>query len=200
LLGQGRLVVGKLGSRSLSIQPGDALLLQQRTPSGGTPAALPDRGDQTLQTAVVPLNPKGRFANVFLGQTITLSLNTRLSPALLSFGLTPTFCSQGVLAGPDGLKGTPDDVPVTNDIQMFTIPSSVRGALLDPGVGVNDATVQGLLELANRALAGLPTGGATVADINEAVDAINRGFDECRAPVNCSAGTVVADSFNDSFI
>jgi hypothetical protein len=198
LLGEGPLVLGKAGSRSLSILPGDPALLQQRMPSGGTPAALPI-GNQTLQTAVLPLNSKSRFANVFLGQTITLSLNVRLSSALLSFGLTPSFCSQGVVAGPDGLKGTPDDELVAGDIQMFSVPASVRNALLDPALGINDLTVQGLLELANRGLAALPTGGASLSDINAAVDAINRGFDECRASVNCSGGTVVQDSFNDSF-
>src|SRR5262245_55245194 len=123
LLDQGTLVVGKTG-RSLSIQPGDAALLQLRLPSGGTPAALPNNGDQMLQTAVLPLNPKGRFADVFLGQTITLSLNARLSPALLNFSLAPNLCTQGILPGPDGLLGTADDVPVASDIQSFNIASS----------------------------------------------------------------------------
>jgi hypothetical protein len=198
LLGQGPLVVGKTG-RSLSIQPSDAALLQLRLPSGGTPAALPNNGDQMLQTAVLPLNPKGRFANVFLGQTITLSLNTRLSAALRTFGLASNFCSQGVLAGPDGLKSTADDVLIVGDIQRFSIPASVLSALLDSALGVNDLTVRGLLELANRALAGMPTSGASLSDINAAVDAINRGFDECRALANCATSTVVQDSFNDGF-
>jgi hypothetical protein len=57
-----------------------------------------------------------------------------------------------------------------------------------------------LLELANRALAGAPTGSATLSEINAAVDAINRGFDECRAPVNCATGAVIPDSFNDGFV
>src|SRR5207245_11126230 len=117
LLGEGPLVVGKAGVRSLSILPGDAALLQQRLPSGGPPAALPNGGDQTLQTAVLPLNSKGRFADVLLGQTITLALNVRLSPSLLSFGLTASFCSQAVEAGPDGLKSTADDVLVAGDLQ-----------------------------------------------------------------------------------
>jgi hypothetical protein len=193
------LVVGKAGTRSLSILVGDVALLQQRLPAGGKPVALPNLGDQTLQTALVPLNSKARFADVFLGQTITLSLNVRLSPLLLSFELTSNFCSQAVLAGPDGLKGTADDVLVTNDIQNFTIPATVLTALLDPALGITNHTVQGLLELANSALAGLPTGAASVSDINAAVDAINRGFDECRVPVNCSLGPVILDSFNDSF-
>ena len=196
LLGQGPLVVGKSGARSLSILAADAALLQQRLPAGGTPAALPGNGDQTLKTAVLPLNAKGRFANVLLGQTITLALNTRLSPALRSFGLASSFCSQAVLAGPDALKGTADDVPVASDIQTFSVPTSVLSALASLGLG---STVEGLLELANRALAGLATGGASLADINAAVDAINRGFDECRVPVNCATSTIVPDSFNDSF-
>src|SRR5439155_25644292 len=101
LLGQGPLVVGKAGVRSLSIQPGDTALLQQRLPAGGPPAALPNNGDLTLKSTALPLNQKGRIANVFIGQTITLALNLRLSPALQNFGLTSSFCSQGVLAGPD---------------------------------------------------------------------------------------------------
>jgi len=196
LLGRGPLIVGKVGVRSLSILAADAALLQQKLPSGGTPAALPNTGDQTLPTAVLPLNSKGRFANVLLGQTITLSLNLRLTSALSSFGLTASFCSQAVLPGPDGLKSTADDVLVAGDIQMFSVPASVLSALANLGLA---PTVEGLLELANRALAGLPTGGAIVSDINAAVDAFNRGFDECRAPVNCSTSTVVPDSFNDSF-
>ncbi len=200
LLGQGPLVVGKTGVRSLSILPGDQTLLEQRLPSGGPPATLPAQGDQTLQTAVLPLNSKGRFDDVFLGQTITLSLNGRLSSSLLSFGLTSNFCSQAVLAGPDGLKGTADDVLVTNDIQSFSIPPSVLTALSDPALGINDNTIHGLLELANRGLAGVPTGAASLPDINAAVDAINRGFDGCRRPpTNCSPGTITQDSFNDSF-
>jgi hypothetical protein len=134
-----------------------------------------------------------------LGQTITLSLNVRLSAPLLNFPLTSSFCTEGIRAGADGLKGTADDVLVGSDIQTFSIPASVLTALSSSALGINDSTVGGLLELANRGLAGLPTGGASLSDINDAVDAVNRGFDECRAPVNCSTSTVVADSFNDTF-
>jgi hypothetical protein len=200
LLEQGPLVVGKIGSRSLSILPDETALLQLRLPSGGPPAALPNNGDQTLKTATgLPLNPKGRFTDVLLGQAITLSLNVRLSAPLLNFPLTSSFCTQGILAGADGLKGTADDVLVGGDIQMFNIPASVLTALSSSALGINDNTVKGLLELANRGLAGLPTDGASLSDINEAVDAVNRGFDECRELTNCSTSTVIADSFNDTF-
>src|SRR5439155_13166226 len=106
---------------------------------------------------------------------------------LLNFGLTPAFCTAGVFPGPDGLRGTTDDVlAVPGDFQMFIIPSSVLSALTDAGLGINNSTVQGLLELANRALAGQPTAAASLADINAAVDAINRGFDNCRVLVDCA--------------
>jgi len=82
------------------------------------------------------------------------------------------------------LRGSADDVLVSGDVQTFTIADSVRSALSDPVLGINNHTVGGLLELANRALAGLPTGGASLSAINDAVDAINRGLDECRVLVD----------------
>jgi len=82
---------------------------------------------------------------------------------------------------------------------MFTIPNSVLAALSDPGLAINDVTVRGLLELANRGLAGLPTGGASLPDVNAAVDANNRGFDGCRVPVDCGAHAALALAPNDSF-
>jgi len=45
--------------------------------------------------------------------------------------------------------------------------------------------VSGLLDLANRALAGLSNGTASILDVNAAVDAINTGFDECAMLVAC---------------
>jgi len=199
LLTQAPLIVGKAGVRSLSILAGDGALLERRLPAGGPPATLPNNGDQTLSTAALPLNKKGRLANVFLGQTITLSLNVRLSPALLGLALTSNYCAQPVLAGPDGLKGTHDDVAVTNNTQNFGIPPSVLAALADPALSITNSTVEGLLELANLALAGLPTGAATLGDINDAVDAINRGFDECSVVVNCPPNNVISNAFNDDF-
>jgi PKD repeat protein len=199
LLAEGPLVVGKAGVRSLTVLPGDEALLERRLPSGGPPAALPNNGDQTLQTAVLPLNRKGRFDNVLLGQTITLLLNARFNLPLLSFGLSTNSCSQAVQAGLDGLKGDRDDLDETNDVQVFVVPATVLAALEDPRVGITNNTVQGLLELANLALAGLPTGAASLGDITDAVDAINREFDECRILVICVPGVDQEDAFNDDF-
>jgi len=198
LLASGPLVVGKPGTRSLTIPQSAVPLLQQEMPSSSTPATLPNSGDQNLSTALLPLN-KGKFANILLGQTITLSLNVRLDPTLSGVQLRTNFCTQGVSAGPDGSLGTADDLPVSSDVQMFTIPASVLAALVNPGLGINDLTVRGLLELANRALAGLPTGGASLSDINSPVDNINRGFDGCRILVDCATHTPLPPSPNDSF-
>jgi hypothetical protein len=199
LLGQGTLVIGKAGARSLSILPADGDLLQLRLPAGGTPSKLSSTGDQSLRTSTISLNRKGRFDNVFVGQTITLSLNLRLSPALAEVGIAPGFFTRAVLPGADGRKGTRDDEPVSGDVLAFQIPDSVRAALASPSVGIQSPTVRGLLELANRALAGQPTGGASTSEINDAVDSINRGFDECRQLVDGATETSIPDSFNDRF-
>ena len=193
------LVVGKPG-RSLTITCAAASCIIQRLPAGGTATTLPNFGDEVLdpspscQTSptAIPLNLKGRFLNVLLGQTIALSLNVRLDTDLGSFELCNQFQTQKALPGPDGLLGTADDVldpgldgllgTADDPIATFIIPVSVLTALSNLGL---PNTVSGLLELANRALAGQATGGASIADINFAVDAINRGFDKCRFVISC---------------
>lgn len=85
--------------------------------------------------------------------------------------------------------GTGDDtVDPSSAILQFTIPSSVLAALAVTGDGT--LTVNNLLNLANLALAGHDTGGASSPDITAAVDAINRGFDNCRFLVPCPVATV----------
>ena len=76
--------------------------------------------------------------------------------------------------GLDGLPGTDDD-----PMDSFGIPDSVLRVL---GEG---ATVQDLLDLANAALGAMDINAASLSEINAAVDAINRGFDECRVVVSC---------------
>lgn len=190
------LVVGKPG-RSLKILAGNGSCVIARLPANSTPAAMPAIGDATLststcQTAPVALPLKSnRFKNVLLGQVITLSLNTRLDGDLSGLGICESMTTQLLSAGPDGLMGTADDVANpgpdgvlgTSDDQLtVSIPSTVFTALSALGL---PHTVGGLLELANRGLAGQATGGASLSDINGGVDAINRGFDECRALLDC---------------
>jgi hypothetical protein len=206
------LVVGKLGQSSLRITLADAQCVLDRLPGGGPAATLPTGfGDgvfgadcQTVPVAL-PLQ-NGKIRNILLAQTITLGLNLRLSAGAAAGSCTPsgsslgdreicqTMRTAGVLPGPDGCLGTADDVtdllgpdgdPNTPDhLLTVTIPASVLQALTSLGL---DWTVGGLLELANRALAGDPQlGGASLSDINSAVDAINVGFDECRVVVDCT--------------
>ena len=161
-----------------------------RLPAGGTPTALPNFGDKTLQNptscqvpGAVPLPLKReKFENVFLGQTITLGLNLRLDPTLRDLDLT-TIGTPVVIRGVayrQFSQGT--------NITTWLISQTVIDALSNPAF-VPDPThrgrVSGLLDLANRALAGQSTGTASLSDINAAVDAINSGFDGCRTLVTC---------------
>jgi hypothetical protein len=124
------------------------------------------------------LDKKGiKFRNNMLGQTIALALNTRLLGNLGSFTLTDDpICTQAAkFVGLDG--GTPVFEPDSASLCGCggSIPSSVITAL-----GA-DPTVHGLLNLANRALAGLNTAPASLGDIHSAVGLINESFDECRS-------------------
>jgi len=199
------LIVGKPG-RSLRIPLSAATCIIRRLPAGGPPDALPaGYGNQTMNTEscqttpALPLDRKGsKFRNVFLGQVITLNLNSRLDTNLLTLSLTNSFgnnrfCTVGVLPGPDGQVGTdddlidrkgPDGIELSGDeVQSYTIPMSVINTLQnDPTLGT---TVAGLIELCNRALAGQSTGSASLGDIHLAASAINEAFDECRYAVPC---------------
>jgi hypothetical protein len=132
------------------------------------------------------VDSEGKFENVLLSQTITLTLNTRYNFWLIAFPLTKTFYTVDALPGPDGLYGTDDDVVDPNAVVgTYHISEIVLNALeiLDLPV-----VVYGLLELANRGLAGMPTGGASLSDINNAVDVINNAFNGCRLIVNDPGG------------
>jgi hypothetical protein len=99
-----------------------------------------------------------------------------------------------MLPGPDNCIGTADDVPdllgpdgdpnTPDNLKTVTIPQNVLDSL--GGANEPPLTVGGLLELGNRALAGLSTGSASISEVNEAVDAINNLFDGCRGLVDCS--------------
>jgi hypothetical protein len=193
------LVVGKPG-RSLTIPLAAAECIILRLEANGPPTALPATlGDATLdsltcQTSpIIPLQPNSpQFRNVLLGQTIALSLNVRLACDLGTFEPCIEFETQAAMLGPDGIPCPNDDVvnpgpegingTWDDPVAIFIIPQSVLTALSNLGLA---NTVNGLLELANRALAGQPRGGASFGDINKAVDAINRGFDKCRFVTYC---------------
>jgi len=121
--------------------------------------------------------------------------------------------TQGALPGNDGMLGTHDDlldpgldgIPGTQDDPRLTvtIPTSVISAIavgssLESSGKFRAQTLYGsrtvpagsvgrLLMLANLALAGETNlGGASLGDINAAVDAVNRAFDRCRFLISCS--------------
>ena len=182
------IVVGKVGVRSLSIPHGAAACIVNRLPAGGVPSPLP----QTLGDAVLvglndcntspspirllsnPSNGKHGFRNSLLGETIALAINLRNDSALASMKLSPSVCTQGKL-----LNGDPD----VNDVRTFTIPGAVLNAFTELNL---PKSIAGLLELANRALAGQSTSVVDLKDINNAVVAVNSAFSGCRFLVICN--------------
>lgn len=193
LLSQGPLVVGKPG-RSLTINYDAAQCIIDRLPAVSGAKPLPSAlGDATLSSSTCQTSPtplplqNGKFKNVLLGQTITLSLNVRLGCDLGTFQFCPEFDTREALIGPDSIPCTGDDIVNPDTLvfnQVFITPQSVLDALSNLGLPVS---VSGLLELANRALAGQPTGGASLDDINMAVDNVNEAFDECSFVVYCGS-------------
>jgi hypothetical protein len=160
------LVVGILGVRSVTFGFEDAQCIIDRLPGGTTATTLPEGlGDAAMNDATCQTSPalplkNGRFKNVFLAQVITLSLNTRYDLNLSGFDLCPYIVANGAES---------ISADVLDALDNLALPGDVGG----------------LLELANRALAGLPTGGATIQQINDAVDAINNVFDECAVLISC---------------
>jgi len=187
------LRVGILGTRSLTIPLSAAQCIDTRLAATGNASALPAFGDKTLQnptscqvsgTPALPLK-NGKFDNVLLGQTITLGLNLRLDPTLANLDLT-TIGTPVVVRGVAYRKFCTQS---GGTIQSWLISQALINALSN-STYVPDPThrgkVSGLLDLANRALAGLPLPtGVSILDINDAVDSINKGFDECAMLVAC---------------
>jgi hypothetical protein len=162
------LVVGKISAdSSLTIPDGSEQCINTLLPAGSTPSKLA-AGNFIMTTSCASGQPvkNGKWQNVLLGQTVALSLNVRFDPNLADFKLVPSFCTQGS----------------SGVIMKFTISSAVLKALEKLKL---PQTVSGLLELANGALAAQPTEGASLSNINSAVDAINNGFDQCRSVVSC---------------
>ena len=186
----GPMVIGKPG-RSLTITQNRSHCVTLRMPGGG-PATMLPAGDHTFDAncgSAIPLNSNGRFNNVLLGQTIALGFNLRLDPELGDLVIPGTsFTTMEALSGEDGICGTEDDVPVFGSVITKTISQTVLDALISI---YGEATVANLFDLANRALGGQSTGGATLKQITGAVGAINEGFDHCRFLVDENNNPVV---------
>jgi uncharacterized repeat protein (TIGR01451 family) len=172
LLGLGGPVVVGLPGHSITFNTAACII--DRLPAGGTPAVLPagDYNCASLPNSLAKKN-KPEINNVLVGQVVTLSLNVRL-------GALPCLS----IDEPDGLLGT------------FVIP---EGPFCTVAVGdedgditqveIDDAfagwTVNELLALANEALGGANISPYKLSQINNAVTAINEGFDGCRTVVAC---------------
>jgi hypothetical protein len=190
LIGVNGLQVG-YGSSTFNVKESDAPCLIQVLPAGGSPKALDAYTTFTVGQPKCTTSPlmlaknTGKLNNVFLGQMLAFALNMRDNDALAQVALCATMRTQAILKtadgdvlnpGADGILGTADDPIIT-----VTIPQSVLSALDAAGL---PRTVAGLFELANRALGGLNV-GASVADVNAAVNSINVGFDGCRIKIDC---------------
>ena len=168
----GNLFIGSVG-RSFVVLPGQASQLNRIMPGGGTASVLP-AGSWTVSTIALK---NGKINNVLLSQTIALGLNMRYDATLGSFQLVRSFST--VAMNCDGTA------KLNASASSFSIPQSVLTAL-----GANKS-VADLFAFASSVLGGGNRLGASLSDINSAVDAINRGFDEGRqlvpAPVISSS-------------
>jgi hypothetical protein len=167
------MTLGRSG-HSFTIPANSATMLYNAMPGTETPTMLKS-GDCIMSTspsgcfATQYRTSQGKFNNVLLSQTITLTLNTRLAGNPL---LTLPIQSGCLVTG----KGT------------FEMNQNVVNYLTYNGA---TATVSNLLDLANDLLGGTLTPGdnmGTVADprivpsysdVTMAIDAINKGFDGC---------------------
>lgn len=152
--------------------------LEAFMPTGGTAGPLnPANGDVVLDGPgdvpdPTPSGSGGSGAGVLAGQTLAL----KLSVALSDLGAKPTGLGDHQLAGSfctcDGLGGQSG-------------PFSISPCILD-----NAVTVDNLILLADQALRGVSLAGIdvclTYSDITSALDALNRGFDECRTVCPCT--------------
>jgi hypothetical protein len=184
------LVIGMPG-RSVTFLDGSEPTITAGLTASWKPAPLPeDLGDAVIDSTCAlpdefPADKKGKFRGSLFGETIALSLNTRLDPDLFGLEVCPVMLTVGALPGDDGLYGTADDSLCADcDTMTIRIPDEVLAALGDTsGIGT---TVGDILGLANLTLAGQDTlFDVTPKQVNEAVKVINRGFKRCRFLVDC---------------
>jgi len=127
---------------------------------------------------VAPLQPggptAGKIRNILFAQTMTLYFNTTIAGS----GLANMILGPGELIIADRVCGSQSPVPGTRDTVSFMGYAAIA-YIVNPANGY-PATVQGLLQLANDKLGGVALPGVTLDQINDAVDAINQAFDQCR--------------------
>jgi PKD repeat protein len=182
LLGSVDIVVGSTKSVTVPANHAGAIKLNSVLPGGGTPMSLPVANciitDNSCFKAPAYLTKQGKIGNNLLSQTITLSLNTRWDGGrLLYFGLESGWLTT------QKLLGCGNSTVVVTECADGVISSIKMNQNVIEYLGANN-TVQDLLNLANGVLGGslVPgqNGVPSYSDVNEAVDAINKSFDEGR--------------------
>ena len=119
---------------------------------------------------IVDKGPRGgKIKNNLLSQTMTLYFNLNIDGPLSNYQLESAFYTAATVS-------CGSEEYIVDSIEMFQISEQVITYL----EATNANTVQGLFDLANRALGGHDIGSLSYSNITEAVDAINNGFDECR--------------------
>ena len=180
----GTMTIGSLGNTVLITNTlTDRNAIIDVLPGGGSSYVL----SGSYSISALPssyLSKKGTVNNTLLAQTITLGLNIGVNGALGDFVL-----QDGVLVTAAAEGGCGSDIPkvrtcnydingnltsVTNDYQYYSIDANVLAAI------EGDKTVEGLFDLANKALGGGNTNGVSLTSIAEVVDKINNAFDGCR--------------------
>jgi hypothetical protein len=170
LLSQGNLVVGSNGN-TMTFYPGEAGCVIDLLPGGGPAKKI--TGLNTCANHPGIQIKSGRIYNILLAQTITLGLNLRLSSDL---GDLEIFSNILLTASSSGCDEEGD--VIEGEWVEYPIPISVYNVLSQNGAIVPD--VWDLYALANLGLGGGNVGATTLSAIADALDAINKGFDECR--------------------
>ena len=165
----GKLYLGKPGA-SFTLNYVDASKLVLAMPGGGTAAKLTADYIFPLPTTILKT---GKINNVLLSQTITLSLNTSIP----GNGLNSFVMRDGNLTTIAGtLNSCPKTVADCSSSILSSMKLTTNTTLMNLLKG---QTVDSLQRMASKALGGiLPVAiGVSYADINNAVDVINRSFD-----------------------
>lgn len=177
------LVTGSTNSVLVPATDDGAKKLNDALPGGNTPTYLPG-GNCSVSASpacfTYPnyLTKQGKINNVLLSQTITLGLNARWENGkLLLFHIESGWLTTQKMTGCGG-TATPVTTCSDNTVTSIKMNQNVVNYLGD------NNTVKDLLDLANGVLGGTlvpgQNGVPSYADVNDAVDAINKSFDEGR--------------------
>jgi hypothetical protein len=186
LLLPGNIVLGA-GGRTITVTVNDSVRVNTVMPGGSTPRALTHMGNISMSQlgAYNYLNRQGRLNNVFLSQTLALSLNLRINPTLLHFMLDSGYLVTQKLATCGDTTTTLSCEMDSSAIQSWKMDEKVVGYLAANG----GTTVENLLILANKLLGQVLMPGAmglggtyvpSYSSVSGMVSTINEAFDECR--------------------